>query len=170
MLLRLESAPDPSASNTDVAESWREPPQALRLIVSDNVEGSPPATGAQSLEDEIRKLKALESELEVLQSLIAQQKKLIHSRLRKEAQDVSQELSNCDGLSCIFKTVAHKAIDAWRVAYIRYNPGQKPITMGRPEHIFPQAHDHVAQVAQVSDDSVRVSTPTPQPYKAEAVC
>ncbi|EUC42144.1 hypothetical protein COCMIDRAFT_8212 [Bipolaris oryzae ATCC 44560] len=169
LLLRLESAPDPSANNTDVAESWREPPQALRLVASGNVEGSPRATEAHSLEEDIRQLKALESELEVLQSLITKQKKLIHSRLRKEAQNVSQELSNCDGISCIFKTVADKAIGAWRVAYLRYKPGQKPIKMGHPEHIFPQTHDHVAQVAQVSDDSLRVSTPAPQAYKAEAV-
>jgi hypothetical protein len=169
-LLRLESVPNPSASNKDVAESWREPSQALRLIVSESAEDSPRAAPVQSLEDDIRDLRVLEIELEVLQSLVAKKKKWIHSRLRTEVQNVSQEISHCDSVSCIFNTIARKALGAWRIAYIRFKPNQEPINMGRPEHAFAQAHDHVAQVTQVSNDSSSTRISVPQAYTAAAVC
>ncbi|USP75404.1 hypothetical protein yc1106_02678 [Curvularia clavata] len=169
-LLRLESVPNPSASNKDVAESWREPPQALRLVVAENADS--PAQ-AESLEDDVRQLKALEAELQVLQDLIAKQKKHIHSRLRKEAQSVSQELSDCDTISCIVKTIVDKAHGAWRIAYIRFQPNQKPTAMGRPEHAFAQVNDHVAQVAQLAqppENGSRVAAAAaPQTYTAAAI-
>ncbi|KAF1838955.1 hypothetical protein BDW02DRAFT_585538 [Decorospora gaudefroyi] len=159
-LLRLESVPNPSASNRDVAESWREPPRSLRLFSPNNTEDKPEESESSSLEDEIRELNALESELQKLQLVIAEKKKQIHSQLRKETKKLSHELGQCDGIRCIFKTIAHKAHGAWNVLYIRFqsNRHHQSEEMGRPEQAFAKAHGQAVQVAQVSEGHLKRTT------------
>jgi hypothetical protein len=169
-LLRLESVPNPSASNKDEAESWREPPESLRLTLQNITQTSTRKGKVLSLKDDIRELKALESELKELQSLIAEKKQQIHSHLRQEAQDLSHELGECDGVSCIIKTIAHKAHGAWEIVSFRFKPDHQPKGMGSPEPVFAHAHGHTAQVAQMSGSHLRVGTSTPQAYEAKAVC
>jgi len=83
-LLRLESIPNPSASNKDVAESWREPPQSLRLVLANNTKHPQVEQDqSQSLEDHIRELNDLETELYELQLLVAQKKKQLHAHFRE---------------------------------------------------------------------------------------
>ncbi|CAA9960629.1 hypothetical protein PTMSG1_04028 [Pyrenophora teres f. maculata] len=167
-LLRLESVPNPSASNKDVAESWRKPPQSLRLVLPNSTKRPQKEQGqSQSLEDDIRELNHLETELQELQSLIAEKKKRLHAHFRKEAQNFSQELGQCDGISCIIKTIADKAHGAWRIVHFRFQPQHTSKEMGRPEHTFAKAHTHVAQVTQATDDDLNATT-TPPPYVALA--
>jgi hypothetical protein len=168
-LLRLESVPNPSASNKDVAESWREPPQSLRLSLSNTSEPIRKESEPQSLEDHVRELKALEAELQEIQLLIVEKKKQIHAQVRKDVKNFSKELSRCDGISCIFKTIAHKAHGAWTTVYLRFDsnhhhPHSKE--MGRPEQAFAQAHGHTAQV---SGGRLNIEQLTPQPYEAPTV-
>jgi len=167
-LLRLESVPNPSASNKEVAESWREPPQSLRLALFTTNQTSKGEGKVPSLEDEIRELKVLEIELEAIQSLIAEKRKQIHSRLRQEAQELSHELGECDGISCIIKTIAHKAHGAWKIVSFHFKPSHSSKDMGSPEEVFAQAHGHAAQVAQMSGDHLKVGSPTPHVYEAKA--
>ena len=101
--------------------------------------------------------------------LIAAKKRQLHAQFRKEAQNFSQELGQCDGISCIIKTIAHKAHGAWKIVYFRFQPNHTLKEMGRPEQTFAQAHTHVAQVTQATDDHLNATT-TPPPYQALAVC
>jgi hypothetical protein len=169
-LLRLESAPNPSASNKDVAESWREPPQYLRLALSTTNQTSNGEGKVSSLEDEIRELKALEIELEAIQSLIAEKKKQIDSHIRQEAQELSHDLGECDGISCVLKTIAHKAHGAWKIVVFHLKPSHQSKDLGSPEQVFAKAHGHAAQVAHMSGDHFSVGSPTPHVYEAKAVC
>lgn len=127
-LLRLEATPNPFASNKDVAESWREPPLNLRLVVTDQAEKE---SAYLSLESEFRELKALQAELEQLQLAISDKKKYIHAQIRKEAKNFTEELNQCDGISCILQTIAHKAHGACRqrVNQLRVGTGE-----GAPDH------------------------------------
>jgi hypothetical protein len=169
-LLRLESVPNPSASNKEVAESWREPPRSLRLFLSNNTEDTYEEGETQSLEDDIRELNALETELQELQLLVAEKKKHIHWQLRKEAKNFSYELGQCEGIRCIFKTIAHKAHGTWNIVYIRFQSRyhQQSEDMGRPEEAFAQAHNHAAQVAELSESHPKVESSTPL-HKATTV-
>ncbi|PSN71378.1 hypothetical protein BS50DRAFT_660478 [Corynespora cassiicola Philippines] len=139
-LLRLEAAPNPSASNKENAESWREPPAHLRLIVPNaqgeviqTTGGPPPA----SLEDDIRELRALQAEVQELQKAIKEKKKHIQKQLRKDVQTFKKELKDCDSITCVVKVVADKAHSAWRIVYVRFRPTHHHDhhhQMGRPEH------------------------------------
>lgn len=169
VLLRLEQTPNPSASDKAVSESWRSPPQHLRLIVSNNTEGLEVDVESPSLEDDIRELKALQAEVEELHKAIAEKKKYIHSQLRKEAQTFSEELNQCNGLSCILKTIGHKAHGAWRLVYIHFQPShyhKHTHEMGRPEEVFAQAHPHSSQL---SGGHLKADASAPRPYEAPNV-
>ncbi|KAF1850539.1 uncharacterized protein K460DRAFT_271359 [Cucurbitaria berberidis CBS 394.84] len=147
-LLRLERVPNPSASNKGVADSWREPPQTLRLALSNStVEAETTEPTSHSLEDHIRELEALHAKVQELQQAISQKKKYIHKQLRKQAKNFTEELNQCDSISCIVKTVAHKAHGAWRIVYIHFQPRQSSQDMGRPEEVFAQAHGHASQIS-----------------------
>lgn len=152
-----------------MAESWRKPPQSLRLALSKPLQTSQGKTEVTSLEDDIRELRVLEGELEALQSLIAEKKRQIHSHLRQDAQNLSQQLGECDGISCIFKTIARKAHGAWDIAYFHFKPNHQPKKMDSPEALFAKAHGQAAQVAHVSGDHMRIETPTPLVFEAKAV-
>jgi hypothetical protein len=167
-LLRLESVPNPSASNKDVAESWREPPQSLRLALPITAQISKGKVETSSLEDDIRELIVLQKELRTLQSLIAEKKKQIHSHVRQEAQNLSQELGECDGVSCIIKTIAHKAHGAWEIASVHFKSLHQSKEMGSAEEAFAKAHGHTAQVAQMSGSHLRVESSTPEVHEAKA--
>jgi hypothetical protein len=169
-LLRLESVPNPSASNKDVAESWREPPQSLRLALPITAQISKGKVETSSLEDDIRELIVLQKELRTLQSLIAEKKKQIHSHVRQEAQNLSQELGECDGVSCIIKTIAHKAHGAWEIASVHFKSLHQSKETGSAEEAFAKAHGHTAQVAQMSGSHLRVESSTPEVHEAKAVC
>lgn len=144
-LLRLEPVPNPSASNSEVAASWREPLQPLRL--------SPPIPAvelrpvdSQSLEDQIRELKALEAELFQLQAVIAEKKKQLNSRFRKQVKNLAQDLNRCHSITCIVKTIARKARGAWGVAHLRSQLYRHNLPdMERPEQIFASAHGRTTQ-------------------------
>ncbi|EOA87734.1 uncharacterized protein SETTUDRAFT_168884 [Exserohilum turcica Et28A] len=173
-LLRLESTPNPSATDKDVAESWREPPQALRLALSEKpAEPVSEAPDFESLEDQIRQLKDLESELEALKSLVAEKKAHIRLQfrllLKNEVHKVAQELGKCHSISCVFKTIVQKVHGVWEVAYIRLKSDQGAEEMGNPEHEFAQAHTHVAQATtRVSENHLSDTPSAPQPYVAVA--
>ena len=144
-LLRLESVPNLSASSKDVAESWRAPPQHLRLLHSTTAED---VDRSQSLEDDIRELKALQAELEQLQVAISNKKKHIHAQIKKGAKSFTEELNQCDGLSCIARTIAHKANSAWRVVCTHFKPNNQPARkMGRPDEAFAQVSRPASQLS-----------------------
>ncbi|KAH9870924.1 hypothetical protein J1614_006496 [Plenodomus biglobosus] len=165
-LLRLESIPNPSASNRDVAESWREPPQSLRLS-SANTTIETDEAESQSLEDQIRELKALQAELTKLQALVAEKKRLLNSRFRKQVKTFTEELNQCDGITCILKTIAHEAHGAWRVAYVRFQTNDRDFSdMGRPEGVFAPAHGHTAQL---SGGRLRIESTAPTPIQPSSV-
>ncbi|CBX99286.1 hypothetical protein IAQ61_000579 [Plenodomus lingam] len=146
-LLRLEPVPNPSASNREVAESWREPPQSLRLSLPNTIT-EVNEVELQSLENQIRELKALEAELAQLQALVTEKKRLLNSQLRKQVKTFTEELNQCDNFTCIVKTIAHEAHGAWRVAYIHFQTGNRHSPgMGRPEEVFAHAHDHATQMS-----------------------
>ncbi|KAI4916199.1 hypothetical protein J4E85_010287 [Alternaria conjuncta] len=167
-LLRLESVPNPSASNKDVAESWRKPPRLLRLAFHNVTETSKAKGRIPSLKDDIRELKVLQRELKELESLIAEKKKQIHSVLRQEAKELSHQLGECDGVSCIVQTIAHEAKCAWEIVSFHFKPDQRLKEMNSPEQVFAQAHGHAAQVAQMSGSHLKAVTSTPQVFEAQA--
>jgi selenocysteine lyase/cysteine desulfurase len=123
-----------------------------------------------SLEDDIRELLVLQKELRALQSLIAEKKKQIHAHVRQEAQNFSQELGECDGVSCIIKTIAHKAHGAWKIVSVHLKSIHQSKEMGSAEEAFAKAHGHTAQVAQMSGSHLRVESSTPEVHEAKAVC
>jgi hypothetical protein len=177
-LLRLETVPDPSATALQVSETWRDPPTRLRIVV--NVpEGVEANTAVVSLQDDIRELKALQAELQVLQQAIAQKKKHINSRLRNEANILAEELTDCQGLSCVAKTIADKAHGAWQVLYLHLHPGDGAEDMGRPEQVTFASANVAAQKsggrikvealevhASESDLEAHTSESEPRPYEA----
>lgn len=168
VLLRLESTPVPSASDTEVAESWRQPPPSLRLSFSNTTEGVQEELEKPSLENDFLELKALEAELELLQHAIAEKRKYIKSELRKEAKNFAAELSQCDGIACVLDTIAHKAHGAWKIVYIHFRPDHHNHSgnMGSPEEAFAQAHSHAAQL---SGGHIKVESSAPRPYEASTV-
>ncbi|KAJ4289234.1 hypothetical protein N0V90_011576 [Kalmusia sp. IMI 367209] len=139
-LLRLEATPDRSASAKEHAESWRQPPAHLRLVVPKKNQSlkTTENTSQSQLEDDIRELRALESEVQKLQKAIAEKKKFIDSQVKKEAQSFKEELHQCKNFTCVIKTIANGAHGAWRVIYVRFRPNHhhhhhSPPPMGRPE-------------------------------------
>jgi hypothetical protein len=149
-LLRLESTPNPSASNKESAQSWREPPTHLRLtVVNSTVDPENLDAPVHSIEDNIRELKALQFELQLLQQAVAEKKKFINSQLRKEVKDFTEEINECHSISCIIKTITHKAHGAWKIAIVRFQSYRRPEEMGRPEDLdaYAQAYGHVPQLS-----------------------
>jgi hypothetical protein len=159
-LLRLESVPNLLASHKEVAQSWREPPTHLRLFVTnDTVSLEEVERFDQSLEDNILELKLLQADLQRLQLAIAGKKKHIKSQLREEVRSLTSELNDCRSISCIFKTLVHKARGAWSIAVVGVTPHYQQVEeMSRPEYLdtYAQAHGHVSQLsagAMKSDSS-----------------
>ncbi|KAL6708114.1 hypothetical protein ACN47E_003548 [Coniothyrium glycines] len=164
-LLRLESVPNPSAGDRDVAESWREPPLTLRLSFPERTEDDHEEAIEPTIEADLQELKALEAELELLHHAIAAKKKQIKAQLRKEAKNFSAELSHCDGIKCVFDIIAHKAHGAWKVVYIHFKPDHHhhSESMGRPEEAFAPAHGHKAQI---SGGRLKIESSAPRPFEA----
>ncbi|CAO2653559.1 Nn.00g029700.m01.CDS01 [Neocucurbitaria sp. VM-36] len=165
-LLRLEPVPHPSASNQEVANSWREPPQHLRLVLS-NSTGEAQATESttHSLEDDIRELEALQAKAQELHQAIIDKKKYIKSQFRLQAHSFTDELNQCDSIACIVKTIAHKAHGAWRIVYVHFQHNHhrhNPQNMGRPEEAFAQSHGHVSQI---SGGHLKIESPAARPYE-----
>jgi hypothetical protein len=149
-LLRLESTPNPSASNKETAQSWREPPTHLRLaVVNNTVEPENIDPPVHSIEDNIRELKALQFELQLLQQAVAEKKKFINSQLRKEVKSFTEEINECHSIPCVIRTITHKAHGAWKIAIVRFQSYRRPEEMGRPEHLdaYAQAYGHVPQLS-----------------------
>ncbi|KAH7128528.1 hypothetical protein B0J11DRAFT_272929 [Dendryphion nanum] len=138
-LLRLERKPNPSAKDVANAESWREPPPHLRLLLPSVSSSNLTASGQVSLEDEIRELRALQAEAAKLHKAIKAKQVYINSQLKKEANSLRKDLKDCENITCVLKTVAHKAKGAWRVVYVRFRPAHHPHhpapdhNMGRPD-------------------------------------
>jgi hypothetical protein len=166
-LLRFASVPDPSASDKDLSQAWREPPTHLRLVfLNDNAtaQGSP-LTG-QSLEDDIRELRVLQAELIKLQQAIAQKKDRINSQLRKEVNSLTEEINDCEGIACILNAIAHKAHGAWKIAVVRFKPDTLDIEdMGRPENVNVYAQAQ-GLASQKSGGHVQNEAVTPQSDEA----
>ncbi|KAF2467297.1 uncharacterized protein BDR25DRAFT_70507 [Lindgomyces ingoldianus] len=168
-LLRLEATPNRSASNKEQAETWREPPPHLRLILSppENVHfKSSDIPGQLSLEDEIRELRILQAEVQELHEVIKEKRKHIKSQLKKEAQSLKEELQECDSVTCVIKAIAHKAHGAWRIIYIRFRPlhHHHGHEMGRPDEQDP--YDRVWRAGnhnQAPEANVE-SVPPPPPH------
>ncbi|KAH8698191.1 hypothetical protein GQ44DRAFT_764789 [Phaeosphaeriaceae sp. PMI808] len=161
-LLRLESVPFPSVSDRDVARSWRSPPTYLRLISGSDTTTpyGNPASADQSLEDDIRDLRALQADLWELQQAITLKKAQINSRYRDESKSLTDAINNCDGIACIVKAVAQKAHGAWTIASVGVRPDRdQSQEMGRPENEYAQVHDHTSQK---SGGSINVES---QPYE-----
>jgi hypothetical protein len=166
-LLRLASVPDPSASNKDLSQAWREPPTHLRLIfLNDTATAQGPPLTAQSLEDDIRELRVLQAELKKLQQAIAQKKDRINSQLRKEVNSLAEEINDCEGIACILKAIAVKAHGAWKIAIVRFKPDTLDSeNMGQPENVnlYAQAQGFASQK---SGGHVQMEPATPQLFEA----
>jgi hypothetical protein len=178
-LLRLEAFPNHSAGDKEHAEAWREPPPHLRLIsspVQDEEHKVTHAPGQSShIEDEIRELRALQAAVQELNKAIKAKKAHIESQLKQETKDFKNKLQECDSITCVFKTIAHGAHGAWRVAYVRFRPSQPghhgPLRseMGRPDadayNQVWRAGDHKqAFEGTVNIDSVGPPPPPPPPH------
>jgi hypothetical protein len=169
-LLRIEPVPNLAASDSQVAQSWREPPTHLRLVFTNDtttIEETVPID--QPLENDIRELRALQAELQVLQQAIAIKKRRIKSKLRKEVKSLREDINNCNGITCVIKAIAHKAHGAWNIAIVRLQStsNHQPEDMGRPSlDLYAQAH---VNSAQKSGGSIKVeSSSNVQPYEALA--
>lgn len=170
-LLRLSVVPDSTASKKEFAEAWRNPPPHLRLYGLPQETSTDPVAepGYPSIEDQIRELRALQAEARELRRSIHEKKQHIKAQLRHEAKHFKHELKQCDSISCIIKTIAHKAHGTVRVLYIRFGPSHHPPhrheEMGMPvEHDQYQAMWH-AQSEQQSPEAVTdSSTPPPPPH------
>ncbi|KAF2024642.1 hypothetical protein EK21DRAFT_78260 [Setomelanomma holmii] len=168
-LLRLESVPNPSASDADVAQSWREPPTHLRLIyVNNTLTTQADSPVEQTIEDDIRELRALQAHLRELEQAIALKKEHIDSQLRKDIKSLKEEINDCDGVACIVKAVAHKAHGVWKIAIVHLKTSHSSsATMGRPEelNVYAQAHGNAFQKA---GGHVEVESTSPRPNEAPA--
>ncbi|KAF2713357.1 hypothetical protein K504DRAFT_135932 [Pleomassaria siparia CBS 279.74] len=145
-LLRWEPKPDRSAGDKHHAESWRDPPANLRINSTAIKDQGPKLVhrpGQSIVEDEIRELRALQAEVHKLNRVIKEKKTHIDLLLQKESHDFKNALHECDSITCVFKTLAHGAKGAWRVAYVRFRPsdhhhhphhhhGRPHSDMGRP--------------------------------------
>lgn len=169
-LLRLEPTPNPSASNKDVAQAWREPPPHLRLVFVNDTETTEATQPSDlSVEDHIRELKALQAELEELQQIVADKKKYIASQLRKEVKNFTKELHDCDSIACIFKTIGQKAHGAWTIASVHFEHHPSTASMGRPEDqdMYASARVHSSQLSGGRINAgVVAATTTPQSYES----
>ncbi|KAF9693086.1 hypothetical protein EKO04_008941 [Ascochyta lentis] len=157
-LLRLETVPDLAPELSDI---WRDPPAHLRLVFGDSTDAD------RSLEDQIRELRALQAELEVIQQAVATKKQYINAQIRKEAKCFTEELKHCDGVSCILKTVAGRAHGAWRVVYLRLHPNHQSEDMGRPE-VYASAHvgsQRYGSINIAADSKEEYPAPGPRPYE-----
>lgn len=180
-LLRLEAVPNRSASKKDQADSWREPPAHLRLIIASPKDESNAvdAPGQSFLEDDIRELRALQAEVQELQRAIKEKKKFINSQLKKDAESFKEELQQCDSITCVVRAIAHKAHGAWRILYIRFRPNHHhhhhhppppPPPMGGPEDPYQRVW-RAGNHAQVPEGNVKIDSfhhpppppPPPQP-------
>lgn len=168
LLLRLESAPNPSASDKAVAESWREPPISLRLFVVNTIGQVDHEAPYHSLEDDIRDLKALQAKVKELQQAISDKKKHINTQLRKEAKNFTEELNHCDSIACILRTIADKAHGAWRVVYVHFqhNHHHDSEDMLHSGEVFAQALGHAAQI---SGGHLKTESSASHPYEESTV-
>jgi hypothetical protein len=167
-LLRLESVPNPFASNKEVAQSWREPPTYLRLdFLNETANTVGTASAYQSLQDDIRELRSLQADLQKLQQAISQKKDYINSQLNKDAKSLTEEINNCEGIGCIIKAVAHKAHGAWRVAIVRFKSNSDYLSeeMGRPEDLDAYAQTQ-GYASQKSGGHIKIESSAPQAYEA----
>ncbi|KAF2127770.1 hypothetical protein P153DRAFT_55139 [Dothidotthia symphoricarpi CBS 119687] len=167
-LLRLATVPNPLASDSLVAESWRSPPLYLRLYSPDA-----PADGQtveslseRSLQADIRELQALQSELRELQYLVTRKSISIQSRLRSNHTCFKDEVKKCKNVSCVVKAVANKAHGAWRdiVVHLHFDQQRHAAADMNRLHFAP-AH---AQSMQKDGGHIQTlsSEAQPQPYEA----
>jgi hypothetical protein len=159
-LLRFEPVPNLSASDKDVAQSWRDPPTYLRLFANGTATTGGSSSLEQSLEDDLRELRALQADLRKLQEAIASKKVHINSQLRQEVNNLTDEINKCEGLACIFKAIARKAHGAWKTA----TACCKSTSMGRPsQDTYAPAH---INAVQKSGGSIKVGTINLHPFEA----
>jgi hypothetical protein len=155
-LLRFEAIPNYTVANKENAESWRSPPQHLRLIPS-TISESPhvdESSDPYTLEHEIAELKALQLQAEEIHKAI----------IEKEDRIAKAEFSHCASIPCVcksaFKVLRQKPKAAWRLSlqYMGIRP-QTPV-MGRPEEETswrPQAT--VAAYIQTTDSTPSTYSP-----------
>jgi hypothetical protein len=161
-LLRFESVPNLSASDKEVAQDWRDPPAHLRLVANDTAATEGSSSLEQSLEDDLRELRALQADLRKLQQAIANKKGRINSQLRQEVNSLTEEINECEGLACIFKAIAHKAHGAWKAATVCCKSKESD-DMGHPsQDIYAPAR---INAVQKSGGSIKVESISIQPYE-----
>lgn len=121
-LLRLSTFPDYSAISPLEADSWRNPPSNLRLSIADHEESQFKASSAPSIAERIEELRLLEAEAEALQELINIKHNHIHTILGKEAENLKEEVHQCDGWICAIKAILRKARGAAKLVYLKLRP------------------------------------------------
>ncbi|OCK84197.1 hypothetical protein K432DRAFT_422812 [Lepidopterella palustris CBS 459.81] len=149
-LLRIATVPTPEASKIESARSWLDPPPHERLVdfVDESADEPEPKIASKSIEDQIRELEELEGQAKDLRKAIREKKLQIKAQLRSEVRHAKHEIQQCDSISCVFKTIIHKAHGAFRIIYFRFRPvrhhGHEE--MGRlSEHNHYQSVSHAVQ-------------------------
>jgi hypothetical protein len=121
-LLRLALVPEYSARDLPDSETWRDPPEALRIPVS-VTEGTSSSDDERplSLEEQLHELQQLETQANELVRLIQEKKEFIDSQFPEAAQGLKQEIKGCDSLLCVVKAIGHRVHKAAHAAYIRFH-------------------------------------------------
>jgi hypothetical protein len=121
-LLRLSLQPEYSARDLPDSETWRNPPESLRLSVSP-VEENAPAEEQRplSLEEQLEELQQLEAQANELVNLIIQKKEFINSQFPGAAQGLKEEIKKCDSFLCVVKAIGQRVHNAAHAAYVRFH-------------------------------------------------
>jgi len=122
-LLRLSLQPEYKARDLPDSETWRDPPQSLRIPVSTPIEAESPSGEERplSLEEQLEELQALEAQANALVELITQKKEFINSQFPGAAQGLKQEIKECDSFLCVVKAIGQRVHNAAHAAYIRFH-------------------------------------------------
>ena len=120
-IVRLSPQPHDEAKDPDQTESWRDPPELLRLKpIAPNSHTY--TVEEKSLEDQLEEIRRLEAEVELLVTLLEAKKGAFHSSFKGELSSLKNEVGNCDGLVCAARAVFDKAHGAAKLLYLNYRP------------------------------------------------
>jgi hypothetical protein len=87
----------------DLRDQWIHPSRQQRFVLAPT-----PGKESRPFDDEFAELEGLEAQSHHLQTLIGEQKHVIHQLLRDDFHTFCSTIKECDSLKCIFQTIVHK--------------------------------------------------------------
>jgi hypothetical protein len=107
-------------------EQWIDPSPELRIknpvFEAETTEDQSAPESDADIEKHVEDLRLLEAQLELLQILISDKKKFIHTEFHGDLSRIKEEVHQCDGVLCILKTICRKVRGAARLAYLKFRP------------------------------------------------